>query len=168
MPSHTPPSEHSKDMRTQNTELNPELIAAVKTLIDAGSHYHIEALAECYSSDLQILMVQENNELQRFDYEQNLAFFRQLKASNAPPLSTHADFLYASIDSFGCQNQPNNALDKGSESQDTGYVIVSRKMNLGAGEKRIVFTLMLRQEGSRWRVFREHAVFSEYNKQLSE
>ena len=32
-------------------------------------------------------------------------------------------------------------------------------MNLGAGEKKIVFTLMLRQtDGGPWQIFREHAV----------
>ena len=34
-------------------------------------------------------------------------------------------------------------------------------MNLGAGEKKIVFTLMLRMgNDGRWRVFREHAVIT--------
>ncbi|UOP01024.1 hypothetical protein [Kingella potus] len=39
----------------------------------------------------------------------------------------------------------------------TGYVSAMRRMDLGAGEQNILFTLMLRQEGGRWRVFREHA-----------
>lgn len=46
-----------------------------------------------------------------------------------------------------------------SEVQDgIGYVIATRRLDLGAGEKRIAFNLMLRQNATGdWLVFREHA-----------
>ena len=155
--------------------MNPELQNAVRRLIDAGCYYRLDALATCYSRppkasygvaplrrttayclqrralsetfgerlytpDLQILICQENGALARFDYAQNLAFFRHLRDSGAPPRNTAVAF------------QP-------SEVQDgIGYVIATRRLDLGAGEKRIAFNLMLRQNATGdWLVFREHA-----------
>lgn len=120
--------------------MNPDLQNAVCRLIDAGCYYRLDALAACYAPDLQILICQENGALARFDYAQNRAFFRQLRDSGAPPRNTAMAF------------QP-------SEVQDgIGYVIATRRLDLGAGEKRIAFNLMLRQNATGdWLVFREHA-----------
>lgn len=120
--------------------LNVGLTQAVEALIDAGCHYRLDALAECYSKDLQIVMLQEDGAVAMFDYEQNMAFFQNLRDSGAAPLNTDVTFNYAQI------------------QDDIGYVIATRRMNLGMGEKTIVFTLMLRSEAGKWRVFREHAV----------
>ncbi|PAT35301.1 hypothetical protein CK620_05315 [Vandammella animalimorsus] len=120
--------------------LDPDLTAAVRHLIDSGCHYRMEALAACYAPDLRIVMVSENGETLTFDYAQNLAFFQSLKDAGAAPLNTAVIFNHA-------------------EAHDgIGYVSATRRMDLGQGEKRIVFTLMLRHDGKRWQVFREHAV----------
>ena len=119
---------------------NDELISAVEKLIHAGCHYRLQELAECYTADLQIVMLRPNGIATVFDYEQNMAFFQKLYDDNAPPLNTAVTFNYA---------QEHNGL---------GYVMATRRMDLGAGEQTIVFTLMLRQKMGKWRVFREHAV----------
>ena len=121
-------------------ELDADLIQAVEKLIDAGCHYRLQALAECYTPDLEIVMVQADGRMAVFDYAQNMAFFRQRLESGAAPLNTSVRFLYA------------------QQRQGTGYVIAMRHMNLGAGEQTLVFSLMLRQVQGQWRVFREHAV----------
>lgn len=126
--------------RMNTAKLDSELTQAVTALIDAGCHYRLDDLAECYAPDLQILMVQEDGTLHRFDYAQNMAFFKHLHDSGAPPLNTAVHFNAAEV------------------QDGTGYVIATRHMDLGAGEKTIVFSLMLRQETGRWRVFREHAL----------
>lgn len=116
------------------------LIDAVNQLIDAGCHYRLDALAQCYAPDLEIVIVQEDGTVVTFDYEQNMAFFRQRHDAAAAPLNTSVEFNYT------------------RQRNGIGYVMATRRMDLGAGEKKIVFTLMLRQEAKQWQVFREHAV----------
>lgn len=120
--------------------LEQPLIDAVNQLIDAGSHYRLDALAQCYAPDLEIVIVQGDGAVATFDYEQNTTFFRQRRDMAAAPLNTFVEFNYA------------------RQRNGIGYVMATRRMDLGAGEKQIVFTLMLRQEAGTWRVFREHAV----------
>jgi len=62
--------------------------------------------------------------------------------------------------SYGVAPPRNTAVAfQPSEVQDgIGYVIATRRLDLGAGEKRIAFNLMLRQNATGdWLVFREHA-----------
>ena len=109
--------------------INNHLTDTVRRLIDSGCHYRLEALEKLYAPDLQIVIVQENGEAATFDYQQNMAFFCQLRDNNA------------------------------AEHNGIGYVTATRRMDLGAGEKKIVFTLMLRPaENGQWQIFREHAV----------
>ena len=75
--------------------INNHLTDAVRRLIDSGCHYRLEALEKLYAPDLQIVIVQENGEAATFDYQQNMAFFRQLRDNNAPPLNTAVQFNYA-------------------------------------------------------------------------
>ncbi len=77
-----------------------------------------------------------------FDYEKNLDFFRSKRDSGAPPLDSTAHFNLAEI-----QN-------------GIGFVVVTRTMDLGAGPKKIVFSLMLRDVPIGWQVFRKHAVIA--------
>lgn len=116
------------------------LIHAVEHLIDTACHYRLDELGKCYAPDLQILIVQEDGSVLRFNREQNMAFFRERKESGAPPINTRVHFHDA------------------SKQDGIGYVVASRQMDLGLGEKRILFTLMLRQSEHGWQVFREHAV----------
>lgn len=120
--------------------LNTTLTQAVEKLIDAGCHYRLDELAQCYAPDLLIVMVQADGSTAVFDYEQNLAFFGHLRDSGAATINPAVTFNHA------------------QEHRGTGYVTATRLMDLGAGEQKIVFTLMLRQEAGEWRVFREHAV----------
>ena len=120
--------------------LNAELVAAVRHLIDTACHYRMDELAHLYAPDLLIVIVQEDDDTLIFDHAQNRAFFQQLKDAGAPPLNTAVRFNHAQV------------------HDGIGYVTATRHLDLGQGEKRIVFTLMLRHDGSRWQVFREHAV----------
>ncbi|MGF6148094.1 Uncharacterised protein [Kingella potus] len=99
----------------------------------------MDELAQCYTPDLQIVIFQPDGSFTAFDYAQNMAFFQNLRDSGAAALNTAVKFYYA------------------QRQGGTGYVSAMRRMDLGAGEQNILFTLMLRQEGGRWRVFREHA-----------
>lgn len=120
--------------------LNTELVTAVRHLIDTACHYRMDELARLYAPDLMIVIVQENGETLTFDHDQNRAFFQGLKDAGAPPLNTAVIFNHAQI------------------HDGIGYVTATRLLDLGQGEKRIVFTLMLRHDGTCWQVFREHAV----------
>lgn len=120
--------------------MNTELTQAVEKLIDAGCHYRLDALAECYAPDLQIVIRQADGTLMPFDYAANMAFFRGLRDAGAAPLNTAVRFELAEVHG------------------ETGYVIAARRLDLGVAEKTIVFTLMLHKQAGRWQVFREHAV----------
>ncbi|WP_211327696.1 hypothetical protein [Solilutibacter pythonis] len=121
--------------------MHTELTRTVGRLIEAGCHYRLDELATLYAPDLRILIFLEDGVLLSVDHAENMAFFRDLKAAGAPPLDNSARFEHAEVQG------------------DTGYVIVSRRLDLGVGPKRVVFNLMLRHESAHgWRVFREHAV----------
>lgn len=122
-------------------ELDQALVTAVRRVSEAGCHYRLEELATCYEPDLQIVIVDETGAIRRFDHAQNMAFFRSLRDAGAPPLNTAAEFRVAEVHA------------------GTGHVVVIRQMDLGQGERQVVFSLMLRQgDDGVWRVFREHAV----------
>lgn len=120
--------------------LDANLVAAVRHLIDTACRYHMDELAPLYAPDLLIVIVQENGETLSFDHAQNRDFFQARKDAGAPPLNTVVTFNHAQV------------------HDGIGYVTATRQLDLGQGEKRIVFTLMLRHDGTRWQVFREHAV----------
>ncbi len=122
------------------TSLHSQLVATVQKLIHAGYHYDLDGLAALYTPDLRIVMVQPDGTLACFDYAQNMAFFKNLRDSGATLLNTAALFKLAEV------------------QEGIGHVLVERTMNLGNGEQRIVFSLMLRETGGQWQVFREHAV----------
>ena len=129
----------------QKMTLNQDLMNAVRTLSDAGCHYRLDELAGCYEPDLQIFIVQPDGNVLSFDYEQNMAFFRERRDAGAPPINTSIHFNIAEVQG------------------GTGFVTATRRMDLGygAGEQEIVFTLMLRiGDDGKWRVFREHAVIT--------
>lgn len=119
-----------------------ELIQTIKRLIGAGCNYRIEELKEIYAPDLVIHILQEDSSLLTFDHEKNLEFFRSLRDSGASPLDSTAHFNLAEV-----QN-------------GIGFVVVTRTMDLGAGPKKIVFSLMLRSAPGGWQVFREQAVIT--------
>lgn len=120
---------------------NQELIETVENLIDAGCNYRIDELEQLYAPELSIRMVQVDGSVLKFDYAQNIEFFRSLKNSGATPMDKTASFNAAEVQG------------------DTGYVIVTRQMDLGGGPQKIVFNLMLsRSQIGRWQIFREHAV----------
>lgn len=117
-----------------------ELKEAVIALIDAGCNYRLDELEKIYSSDLSIVIVQQDGATLSFNYQQNMDFFRQLRNSGAPALDKTAIF---------------NLIDI---QEQFGYVIVTRHMDLGNGSQKIVFNLMLNKLNGSWQVYREHAV----------
>ena len=119
-----------------------KLIQTIERLIAAGCNYRIDELEKIYAQDLVIHIIQEDSSLMTFDYEKNIDFFRSLRDSGAPPLDSTAHFNLAEV-----QN-------------GIGFVVVTRTMDLGAGPKKIVFSLMLRDVPEGWQVFREQAVIA--------
>ncbi|MDO5076448.1 hypothetical protein [Corynebacterium sp.] len=123
--------------------LNEELVQTVSNLIDAGCHYRVDELAEAYAPDLQTIMVQPQNKMIRFDYEQNMEFFRSRREAGEKPIKTDVEFLVADVHG------------------DLGFVIGTRTMEPGGGRFKSVFNLMLRKnEAGKWQVFREQAVIT--------
>ena len=125
--------------------LNQNLMDAVRTLSDAGCNYRLDELADCYEPDLQIFTIKSDGSMLVFNYEQNMAFFRERRDAGAPAINTSIHFNIAEVQG------------------GTGFVTATRRMDFGtgAGEQEIVFTLMLRiGNDGKWRVFREHAVIT--------
>ena len=120
--------------------LDTEARQTVERLIEAGSHYRLDALEELYHPDLRIVMVDAGGGVQTFDYDENLAFFRARRDAGEPPLGTGARFDYVWAEG------------------DDAQVIVTREMGIGEGLQTLVFSLdLVRVEGA-WRIRRELAV----------
>ena len=95
--------------------LNQNLMDAVRTLSDAGCNYRLDELADCYEPDLQIFTIKSDGSMLVFNYEQNMAFFRERRDAGAPPINTSIHFNIAEVQG------------------GTGFVTATRRMDLGYG-----------------------------------
>ncbi|TDO99826.1 nuclear transport factor 2 family protein [Marinomonas balearica] len=121
-------------------EPQKELKSTVEALIDAGCNYRLDDLANLYAPELIIVMLLPDGSVLNFDYQQNMEFFRRLRDSGAPSLDKTAEFNYIDV------------------REQSGYVMVTRQMDLGDGPKKIVFNLMLKKSNDLWQIYREQAV----------
>lgn len=121
-------------------KIQKELKEAIEGLIDAACNYRLDEFETLYDPELMIVMLQPDGITLNFDYQKNMEFFRNLRDSGAPPIDKTAEYNY--ID--GCDQ--------------SGYVIVTRQMDLGYGPKKIIFNLMLDKSSGSWKLYREHAV----------
>ncbi|WP_231189561.1 nuclear transport factor 2 family protein [Haladaptatus sp. DYF46] len=122
--------------KNQNTE---EVRQTIERLIENGSQYNVDELDRIYHDDLTIVKIDEVGEVTAIDKAENMALFREKRDSGAEPLSTEAEFNYA------------------SGGSDTGHVIVTRKMQLQSRLEKSVFSIHLVQEDGRWQVIQETA-----------
>lgn len=111
----------------------------VESLIENGSRYNVDALEKIYHAKLKIVKINENGEVVAISRDANMEFFRQKQASQAPPLSTAAEFNFVDADAM------------------FGHVIVTRQMQLADRPEKSVFSILLTNESGSWKVFHETA-----------
>lgn len=116
-----------------------EVKRTVEHLIKSGSAYELEELDKIYSTELKIVMINENSQVITFNREENMALFAAKRRAGDAPLDTYADFNYVEA------------------SESFGHVIVTRKMALGDRVDKIIFSLYLKKIDTVWQVYRETA-----------
>ena len=128
-----------KGVNLNMTDEQKAVQKVVETLIENGSRYNVEVLEKIYHANLKIVKINEHGEVEAIDRDTNMEFFRQKMSSQAPPLSTAAEFNFVDADST------------------FGHVIVTRQMQLADRPEKSVFSILLKKESGSWQVFHETA-----------
>jgi hypothetical protein len=112
----------------------------LRTLIDRGSAYDVAALDDLYHDELQIVRVGADGAVRVTDKAETLRFFRAMRESGSPPLSTAARIRVT------------EAL------ADQAHALVLREMQTEGMPRRLVFSLECVHTAAGWKVRREVAV----------
>jgi hypothetical protein len=122
-----------------NENQNSAIRQTVERLIEHGSQYNVEELDRIYHEQLTVVKIDENGAVNATDKAENMAFFREKRDSGVEPLSTAAEFNYI-------------------DGDDTeGHVIVTRAMQLHERPEKLIISIHLVREDSRWQVIHETA-----------
>lgn len=117
--------------------MNEEIIQQTQQLINKGTQFDLDFLENVYDEHLIFIFVDNQNQIKTLDKEANMDFFRNLKGTNAEPLSTYAEFHYADNDG------------------ENGFVILSRKMQLSEKEQDFLFNIYWKKKNGQWKIVRE-------------
>lgn len=117
--------------------MNEEIIQQTQQLINKGTQFDLDFLENVYDEHLIFIFVDNQNQIKTLDKEANMNFFRNLKATNAEPLNTYAEFHYADNDG------------------ENGFVILSRKMQLSEKEQDFLFNIYWKKKNGQWKIVRE-------------
>ncbi|MCQ0112525.1 hypothetical protein [Zhouia amylolytica] len=116
-----------------------------ENLIKAGTTFDIEALELIYHKNLKVFLVDTNGQSNMMDKNSVMGMFQAKRDNRDAPLNDWA--LFSSID----------------VNDDSGHIIVTRRVNLTGVEQKFVFSLELVWEDNRWQVTREVAVIQPEN-----
>lgn len=111
--------------------------STMNALIQAGTSFDVDALDRLYHSDLKILMIDLEGNLNQADKPGFMTMFKGMKDAGAAPMNTWAQFNEISADG------------------DEGHVLITRKNNLGGGDSILVLSIDLTLEDDRWQIRRE-------------
>lgn len=111
--------------------------AAIESLIRAGTTFDGEALNRLYHQRLRVITTDLAGTVSLADKDAFMGLFAAKKAAGDAPLGTWARF------------------DHIDASDRAGHVLVSRVVDLGAGEQRLTLSIDLVHEDGRWQVTRE-------------
>lgn len=114
--------------------------ALIREILERGSQYDTDALEQLYAEDLQIVRVAADGTIRVTDRADTLRFFRTMRESGAPPLSTAAHIRVTRV------------------GDDRAHALVLREMQTEGMPRRLVFSIECTQRGGRWQVTREVAV----------
>lgn len=118
-------------------KIDDEIKKITQELINHGTVYDLDFLEKIYHKDLKFIRVSRSNHIQLLNKEDNMAFFKELKNSGAPPLNDHAEFHYADNDG------------------ERGYIILTRRMKQIHEEQEFLFNIEWKKFNGNWKVVRE-------------
>lgn len=120
-----------------NTDAAAEVRRTIERLIDHGSAYDIEQLERIYHEGLKVFMIDENGDVSMSGKAENMEMFRAKRAAAAAPLDRWAKFGH--VEANG----------------ETGFVIVTRMMELRGSPEKFILAIRLVREDERWQVTHE-------------
>jgi len=119
---------------------NPASISvkqAIESLIQAGTHFDIQALDEIYHEDLQIIMLDEDGKTVASDKNTFKKLFKTKLDRGDPPLDTWSEFHHINA------------------SENSAHVLISRKVQLLDEDQKLLLSIDLVKQNDRWQVIRE-------------
>lgn len=111
--------------------------ATIEALMSAGTQGDLSGLNQIYHEDMQILMLDEQGELMRFDKNSFMRMIADTVRGSDP-----ADHKWAQF----------NAVDA---DENRGHVLITRKVPLAGDRKKLTLSIDLEFQDDRWQVMRE-------------
>ena len=124
--------------KTSST-LEEEVKKTVENLIENGTSYNVEKLKDIYDDSLKIVKIDERGNVEVITKQETLDFFASKRAAGDEPLSKETLWNYVEA------------------NENTGHVIVTRRMQIKDRPEKSVFSLHLERKNDRWVVVRETA-----------
>lgn len=119
--------------------LEKEVKKTVENLIENGTSYNVENLNDIYDDKLKIVQIDEQGNVTVTTKKETLDFFAAKRAAGDEPLSKETVWNYVEA------------------NENTGHVIVTRRMKIKDRAEKSVFSLHLEKKNSRWVIVRETA-----------
>ena len=122
-----------------SSALEEEVKKTVENLIENGTSYNVEKLKDIYDDSLKIVKIDERGNVEVITKQETLDFFASKRAAGDEPLSKETLWNYVEA------------------NENTGHVIVTRRMQIKDRPEKSVFSLHLERKNGRWVVVRETA-----------
>jgi len=122
-----------------SSALEEEVKKTVENLIENGTSYNVEKLKDIYDDSLKIVKIDERGNVEVITKQETLDFFASKRAAGDEPLSKETLWNYVEA------------------NENTGHVIVTRRMQIKDRPEKSVFSLHLERKNDRWVVVRETA-----------
>ncbi len=109
----------------------------IDDLIQTATNYDTDVLERIYHDDLEVLMVDHEDNVNRANKAGFIDLFNGKKAAGDPPMNTWVKY---------------HAIDV---NDDNAHVLLSRKNDLSGTEMLLTLSIDLVQSGDRWQIRRE-------------
>lgn len=117
--------------------LDKQIKKLTESLIQRGTTFDIEFLKEIYDDSLKFIRISPDNSVEILTKEDNIQFFQHLKDSEAKPLNTEHQILFADNDG------------------ENGTVILKRRMKQLDKEQDFLFNITWNNKNGDWKIVRE-------------
>lgn len=109
----------------------------IENLIKAGTTFNIKQLNVIYHEDLKVILIDQNGQKTISDKQAFKDLFSTKLKNEDAPLNTWAKFNHIEV------------------NNNTGHVIVTRKVNLTGKEQELLLSIDLVKTNENWQVIRE-------------
>ncbi|EMS74307.1 hypothetical protein H318_14613 [Enterococcus durans IPLA 655] len=108
-----------------------------ETLIQRGTKFDMEFLEHIYDDSLKFIRISPDNSVEILSKQDNIDFFQGMKDSNAKPLNTEHQILFA------------------DKEGNRGNIILKRKMQQLEKEQDFLFNISWLNNDGEWKIIRE-------------